>query len=243
MPLLSDCASHGRFVLKMEPVAPPAALKALATLGWLSGQPLPFQKRMAQLGRWVSVRRGQVVYTVGDAADAIYGLGEGLLDVSLVVSDEREVIIHRATPGFWVGDSALLAGSVRTVAISAPSDAQLFKLPGPAVLQSLERHPEDWICFYRLSHSNVTTSLQALGEVISLPPRTRFARALLRLTSASGTVQLTQEELGRMVGMSRAAFRRAFAALIERGIVEVQYGGIRICDRPALEAEAARTAD
>lgn len=227
----------------MDTNAPLAALKTLATQGWLAAQPLPFQKRMAQLGRWVGVRRGNVVYAVGDAADAIYGLGEGLLDVALVVSEEREVVIHRATPGFWVGDSALLAGSTRTVTISAASDAQLFKLPGPAVLKSLERHPEDWISFYRLSHANVTTSLQALGEVISLPPRARFARALLRLTSASGTVHLTQEELGRMVGMSRAGFRRAFSALIERGIVEVQYGGIRICDRPALEIEAARSDD
>lgn len=218
-------------------------LRNLAKIGWLAEQPRAFQTRTAALGRWMNFRRGQVIYAVGDEADAIFGLGDGLLDISIPVDTEREVIIHRATPGFWIGDSALLAGSQRTLTLSGASDGQLFKLPAQAVYRNLEEHPEDWMCFYRLSHLNANRGIQALAEVISLPPRARFARALLRLTSVTGAVHVTQEELGRMVGMSRAAFRRAFAALIQQGIVEVEYGRIQIRDLSALEAEAARTDD
>jgi CRP/FNR family cyclic AMP-dependent transcriptional regulator len=222
---------------------PPLVLKNLATAGWLAGQPEDFKNRLAKLGRWMSMRRGQVIYATGDVADAIYGLSEGLLDVSIAVDPHREVILHRANEGFWVGDAALLAGSLRTVTITAASDGQLFKVPAAAVLRSLEEHPGDWACFYRLSFMNTNRALSALAEVISLPPRTRFARALLRLTSSSGSVHVTQEELGRMVGMSRAAFRRSFAELIERGIVVAEYGRIQICDLAALQAEGARTDD
>lgn len=196
---------------------------------------------MAKLGRWISATRGSVIYAAGDEADAIFGLGEGALDVAIPVSEDQEVVTHRAAPGFWVGDAALLASTPRTISVYAASDSRLFKLPAAAVHRSLREHPEDWFCFYRLSHKNVMLSLQALAEVISLPPRARFARALLRLTASGDTVRLTQEELGRMVGMSRASFRRAFAALIEKGIVDVEYGGIRIRDRIALEREAAKT--
>jgi DNA-binding GntR family transcriptional regulator len=49
---------------------------------------------------------------------------------------------------------------------------------------------------------------------------------------------VTQEELGRMAGMSRAAFRRAFTALIEAGAVRTEYGGVQIADRAALERAA-----
>lgn len=216
-------------------------LLGLASIGWLAEQPVAFQSRMAKLGRWVTVSRGSVVYAVGDEADAIFGLGEGALDVAIPISHDQEVVAHRATPGFWVGDSALLATSARSISVYAASDCRLFKLPAAAVHRSLKEHPEDWMCFYRLSHKNVMLSLQALAEVISLPPRVRFARALLRLTAPGDTVRLTQEELGRMVGMSRAGFRRSFAALIEQGIVEVEYGGIRIRNRAALEREAAKT--
>jgi CRP/FNR family transcriptional regulator, cyclic AMP receptor protein len=216
-------------------------LKNLATAGWLGEQPAAFQGRIAKIGRWMSMRRGQVIYAVGDVADAIYGLSEGLLDVSISVDSQHDVVIHRATAGFWIGDSALLAGSVRTLTISAASDGQLFKLPAASIQRNLEEHPEDWVCFYRLSHINANRGLNALAEVISLPPRARFARALLRLSSATGSVNVTQEELSRMVGMSRATFRRSFAALIEQGIVTVEYGRIQIRDLPALESEAAKT--
>jgi CRP/FNR family transcriptional regulator, cyclic AMP receptor protein len=225
----------------MEVKEPATVLKNLATTGWMGEQPPAFQARMAKIGRWMSMRRGQVIYAVGDEADAVYGLGEGLLDVSIAVDPQREVVIHRATAGFWIGDSALLAGSVRTLTLSAASDGQLFKLPAASVHRNLNEHPEDWICFYRLNHLNANRALAALAEVISLPPRARFARALLRLTSSAGAVHVTQEELGRMVGMSRAAFRRSFAALITQGIVEVEYGRIQIRDLAALESEAART--
>ena len=93
----------------------------------------------------------------------------------------------------------------------------------------------------RAGYAGETAALRTLAEIISLPPRVRFARALQRLASMGGEVRLTQEELGRMVGMSRAAFRRSFAALIEQGIVEVEYGGIIIRDRAALDREAVRT--
>jgi CRP-like cAMP-binding protein len=222
-----------------SPKALLGSLQALAGTGWLSEQPVEFQFRLAKLGRWISVRRGAVIYAVGDEADAIFGLGEGLLDVAIPVSNDQEVVVHRAAPGFWVGDSALLAGMRRTISLSAATDCKVFKLPAAAVRRSLDENPGDWACFYRLSHVNTTLSLRALAEVISLPPRARFARALLRMTSSGGEVRVTQEELGRMVGMSRAAFRRSCATLIERGIVDIEYGGIRIKNRQALEQEAS----
>jgi CRP-like cAMP-binding protein len=230
-------------LLRMEAKEHAAVLKTLASLGWMSEQPPAFQARMAKIGRWMSMRRGQVIYAVGDEADAIYGLGEGLLDLSIPVDPQHDVVIHRATAGFWIGDSALLAGSTRTLTLSAASDGQLFKLPAVSVHRNLKDHPGDWMFFYRLNHLNANRALAALAEVITLPPRARFARALLRLTSPAGEVHVTQQELGRMVGMSRAAFRRSFAVLIDQGIVVVEYGRIQIRNLPALESEAARTED
>ena len=90
------------------------------------------------------------------------------------VDPEREVTIHRATAGFWIGLSALLANSLRTLTLSAASEGQLFKLPDAAVYCNLGEHPEDWMYFYRLSHLNANRGLQALAEVISF----RRGRAL-----------------------------------------------------------------
>jgi DNA-binding FadR family transcriptional regulator len=66
---------------------------------------------------------------------------------------------------------------------------------------------------------------------------------LLRLALPDGTVSATQEELGRMAGMSRAAFRRALRSLIRAGVLETGRGTVRILDRAALERTAQESGD
>ena len=118
--------------------------------------------------------------------------------------------------------------------------ARALALPAAAILRLLADHPQDWPSFAALAHRNGTMAIRALGEVLALPPRARFARLLLRIADAEGRVRATQEELGRLAGMSRAAFRRAFADLIAAGVVEMEYAGLVILDRTALQAEADR---
>lgn len=210
-------------------------LRSLATVGWLSEQPIEFQKRIAMAGRWTTVPCGGVLYNVGDVPNALYGLGEGLLDVSIPIGGEEEVTIYRAKAGFWVGDSALLAETARSITVSAAVNSQIFRVPLGAVRRLLAEVPEYWVCFIRLNHANATLAVRILAEVLSLTPRARFARMLLRLAGPDGWVRATQEELGRMAGMSRAAFRRAFTSLIDSGVVRTEYGGVRVIDHPARE--------
>ena len=210
-------------------------LGTLPAEGWLAQQPVAFQTRMGEAGRWTTLPRGGLLYTVGDVPNAIYGLGEGLLDISIPTGGDEEVMIYRAGPGFWIGESALLAETTRVITVSAAVECRVFRIPISAVRRALTEHPEDWICFFRLNHANGTLAVSILAEVLSLPPRARFARMLIRQSAPDGSVRATQEDLGRMAGMSRAAFRRALSALIEAGALRTEYGGVRIVDRAALE--------
>ncbi|ULB11518.1 Crp/Fnr family transcriptional regulator [Cereibacter azotoformans] len=210
-------------------------LRGLASVGWLAEQPDAFQTRMARAGRWSTVPRGGLLYAVGDVPNAIFGLGEGLLEVSIPITGEEEVTIYRARPGFWIGDSALLAETTRSITVSAAVESRIFRVPIGAVRRNLAEHAEDWICFFRLNHANATLAVRILAEVLALTPRARFARMLLRLADPDGSVRATQEDLCRMAGMSRAAFRRAFKGLIDAGSVRTEYGVLWIVDRAALQ--------
>jgi CRP-like cAMP-binding protein len=213
-------------------------LRGLAEVGWLSEQPAQFQARIAAAGRWARYTRGQPLYDEGEGGDAVFGLAEGLLDISIPVHRDEEVVIHRAPPGFWIGDSAVMAGATRTISVRAAADSRVFRLSAAAVQRMLAEHPGDWVCFARLAHRNGTLAVRVLAEALSLPPRVRFARLLLRIATPDGLVQATQAELGRMAGKSRDSFRRAFRELIASGVVAVEYGGLRIIDRRALETVA-----
>jgi CRP-like cAMP-binding protein len=217
---------------------------ALAASGWLAGESPAFRDRLFGLGRMIRLGRGRALNAAGDTPDAMFGIAGGHADislpVSLPVSHDEEVLIHRAGPGFWIGDSALLARTERTLSVTAATDCDIFRLPGPALRAHLAACPEDWPAFFRLNHANATLAVSVLAEMLSLPPRARFARTLLRLMEPDGTVPATQEDLARLTGMSRASFRRAMADVIASGAVQTGYGALRIADPARLEALAAR---
>jgi CRP-like cAMP-binding protein len=209
----------------------------LLNAGWLAGQPPDFQARIAKAGRWKSVEAGRSIYAVGDVPDALYGLAEGNLDVATPTLTGEVISFYRAGPGFWIGESAALARTTRSLTLVAATDCRLFRVPVPEIQRMLRDHPGDWHHFYDLSHRNATLTVRVLAELLALTPKARFARMLLRLADDGGTVQITHEELGRLAGMSRASFRRAFADLIDSGAVQTDYRRVRILDREALERE------
>lgn len=210
----------------------------LSKTGWFSEQPEDFQDRMKAISRWRKFRSGENLYEAGDEPDAVFGLEDGLLDVAIPISADEMVNIWRAQPGFWIGDSALLADKPRGISITARVDCMVLVIPGPALRRHLSEMPQDFAFFYRLSYRNVLLALQVLSEVLAMSPRARFARLLVRLASQEGVVHMTQAELGALSGMSRAAFRRSFSDLINNGVVKTEYGVLRILDRGALEKAA-----
>lgn len=212
-------------------------LRRLVEAGWLSLQPPDFQKRMMAIGRWTSVAKGRPLYILGEPPVAVFGLGSGRLDISVPVNEE-DVLVHRAPPGFWIGDGALLSGVPRFLTVTAATDCKVFRVPEAPLRRLLEANPGEWRYFHHLATLNAAFATQALAEALVLPARPRFARVLLRLADPDGTIDATQEELGRMAGMSRVAFRRTFGALIATGVLKTGRRSVHIRDRAALEREA-----
>lgn len=210
----------------------------LARKGWLSETPERFRRDVAALGQWKLVAAGKRLFYSGDEPDAIYGLEKGSLDLALPVSGKDECRIFRASPGFWIGDGALVAHASRTLSVETVTDCTLFRVPFSRLLGHLERHPADWRHLHHLATLNGILAIRVLSEVLILPPRARIARVLLRLAGPNGSVSSTQQELGELVGVSRATFRRAFQDLIATGVVETRYGEIVVADREAVEREA-----
>jgi CRP-like cAMP-binding protein len=71
-------------------------------------------------------------------------------------------------------------------------------------------------------------------------PDLRVARSLAALFNAvlfpgvGEVLRITQQELAYLVGLSRQRVNEALAALQEQGIIQVEYGGLRVLDLQAL---------
>ncbi|HRO11569.1 Crp/Fnr family transcriptional regulator [Amaricoccus sp.] len=204
--------------------------------GWLAAQPPAFREWMLENGRWQHYAPGQLIYDFGEEADGLYGLGGGALEVTLPLVGDEAVTVHRAEPGFWLGESALLARAPRAVSLTAATDARVFRVRGARIRALVRARPETWRHFYELSHINATLAVTLLAEALALSPRARLARMLLRLADAEGRVVARQEELARLIGMTRSSLQRALVGLTETGAVGRGYGCLIVHDRAALEA-------
>lgn len=215
---------------------PIGRLGVLARTGWLSQQPLDFQAQVSRLGRWRDAKTGEILYLAGDEADWIVGLAEGIFEITFPLLGDEPVVIHRAEPGFWTGETSMVAGRRRIISIAAATEARMFVLPAAGVRRMLEDAPHHWRSLYELSLSSSLTAITLLAEVLSLTPRARVARILLRLAGPDGSVPGSQEDLGRLLGMTRSSVRRALSSLVELGAIEGGYGVLSIRDRGKLES-------
>jgi CRP/FNR family transcriptional regulator, cyclic AMP receptor protein len=210
-------------------------LGILVRTGWLSRQPGDFQARIARLGRWREFKAGETIYLSGEEAEWMVGLAEGIFEITFPLLSDEPVVIHRAEPGFWTGEMSVLKGQKRIISIAAATDVRVFVIPASGIQRMLAEEPRHWGPFYDLSLTSSRIAVTLLAEVLSLSPRARVARILLRLARQDGSVPGSQEDLGRLLGMTRSSVRRALASLIEVGAVKSGYGVLSIRDRDLLE--------
>jgi CRP-like cAMP-binding protein len=216
--------------------SPAAVLAPLDRAGWLASQPAEFVAWVAENGRWRSFAAGEVIYMAGDEPDGMYGLGSGAFEINFPLRGEEPVTIHRAEPGFWIGEAAMMAGATRLVGLSAALDARVFHVPTGPLRDLLQREPGYWRVLYEQSFANLAVALTLLAESLALSPRARIARLLLRLADGKGRVHGNQEEFGRLIGMTRSSVGRSLASLVEAGIVRTGYRCLEIADPDRLTA-------
>ena len=219
--------------------SPHKSLPVLAPLdrvGWLARQNYDLQEWFAAHGRWRSYPAGKAIYLHGDAPDAMYGLAQGAVEIEFAPVGSEPVTLHRAESGFWIGESALLAEAPRIISLNAAVNCRMFRVPASALRQLVAEEPRHWQAFYELTHSNTLMALTLLAEALSLTPRARLSRLLLRLSEASAEIHANQDDLGRVLGMTRSSLRRSLNVLIAERTIATGYGRITILDRERLQS-------
>ncbi len=212
----------------------PQSIAPLDQVGWLSTQPQELKTWTAHNGRWRQFAAGQVIYLAGDEPDGMYGLGAGALEVTFPLLGDEPVTVHRAEPGFWIGEAAMMAGVSRMVSVAAAVESRVLHIPLEALRRLLDKDPIYWRALYEQSFVNIRTAVSLLAEALALTPRARLARLLLRLADGQGRVVGNQEEFGRVIGMTRSGVRRSLASLVEAGTIRTGYRWLEIVDSDRL---------
>lgn len=205
------------------------------------------------LGAWAAeaprrLPHGSVVVRQGDPLGCLFLVTSGIVRLSSVTAEGREVVVALLGVGEVFGESALL-GRASPVDARAVGAAEVVALPLEHVRDILRHHPGTSGELLRLVASRLHRTARALEEALVGSVTSRVSGRLCDLAEDHGVrdpegvripLDLTQEELARMVGASREAVNRSMGGLAARGLVRTDGRTIVIPDPEALQGTATR---
>lgn len=192
------------------------------------------------------IKAGETILEQGEDGGQLVLLLEGVVRVSMITSNGREIILDYAEAGAVLGEIALLDGAPRTASATALWKGRMLKLKRAAFLAFLERHPPVAIALLRDIARRLRETDATIETDRAFATGPRLARFLQRLTTqkANGaklTRDLSQSELGNFVGISRENINRQLSMWAGAGVIELSQGRIRILNNHYIAqiAEAA----
>ncbi len=181
---------------------------------------------------------GQVLFSHGEAGDAVYVIERGEVEISVHSFDGRKLALDVLRDGEVFGEIALFGGN-RTATATALGDCVLRKIRRADVLSTLRARPELALDFIDVLCERLRRLSDKLEERSFQPVPVRLANRLLYLDAKLGDtetgVSVSQSDLADFVGATREAIAKTLAIWRASDWVALSRGSIRIVDRAALQ--------
>lgn len=111
-------------------------------------------RRLVDMGEIVDLEPGTRLIVEGDAADALYVVLDGELEVTKR-SGRSEIPLARVGPGSLQGEIAALEGGRRLASVSAATPAEVLRIPIAAVRELLDAGPDVALAVIRTAVSRL----------------------------------------------------------------------------------------
>jgi CRP-like cAMP-binding protein len=121
--------------------------------------------RLGAIARLRNFAKDELVYLAGDQPNGVFGLVSGSLNISYPRGDGEDYTVHRAGSGFWIGDAAMLAKSVRLVSVRTAEPTIMVQLPIRELARLVRDDPRLYADFYALTYENFRTTLQIVTNL------------------------------------------------------------------------------
>jgi CRP/FNR family transcriptional regulator, cyclic AMP receptor protein len=190
------------------------------------------------------VAAGEVVFHKDDPGDGLYGVLAGSILIVVESLEGKELILNMHGPGEFFGEVALLDGEGRSAAAVAREASQLFFLGRAEFLAFLRQRPDAMIRIIAFLCARLRRATNLVEDSTFLNVPSRLAKLLIALldgnrprdaTDAAATLRISQDELARMLGVSREFVSKQLAIWREAGIVELGRNRLIVRDERALE--------
>ena len=173
--------------------------------------PTTFLATIGEGRKNLTVSKKQGIFAQGDAADAVFYIQKGKVQLSVVSKIGKEATIAMLSEGNFFGEGSLAGQSLRMGSAAAMTDCQLLRIEKKAMMDALHREPalSEVFVAYLLAR-NVRYEEDLVDQLFNSSEK-RLARVLLMLAhfgkeGVPETVvpKISQETLAEMVGTTRS---------------------------------------
>ncbi len=190
---------------------------------------------------------GDMVCRIGKAPTYWFGVVQGLLKMSADNAQGDSFTYAGLSAGGWFGEGTVIKREPYRYNVQALRPSVVAGLPIDSFHQLLEQS----IRFNRFVMNQLN---ERLGQFIAAReidrmtnPDIRVARSLAALFNpvlfpgVGEVLQITQQELAYLVGLSRQRVNVALQRLVTQGWIKVAYGGVRVLNLTALRSHTLDT--
>lgn len=222
-------------------------LRTVSVFGQLSAAQLAVLA--ASLGVQV-FGRGQTIFQQGDRGDALYLIARGQVRVYHPSAAGRELSVAIFRPGDLFGELALLADRPRSASAEAMLPTIALTLERSAFQQAIHDHPAIAEALLAELAARLCASTSYAEHLANPAAHQRVGWLVLDLAqrygvpAAQGTridLQLTQDDLASMFGVTRETVNRVLMRLRDRGLVALADGYLLVPDCVRLERTLAES--
>jgi CRP-like cAMP-binding protein len=169
---------------------------------------------LASVGEGRSISKpqeGEVIFSQGDAADALFYIQKGKVKVTTLSSHGKEAVVAILGPGDFFGEGCLAGQPLRISTVAAIADSSVARLQKAAVIRVLHMQPafSELFMTYLLAR-NIRMEADLIDQLFNSSEK-RLARLLLLLANfgKDGKPQpvlakISQETLAEMIGTTRS---------------------------------------
>lgn len=202
---------------------------------WFTALPILERDAIAAQVFTLSAARGAVILPANEPTQGWYGVLHGLVKISGRATKGRRSDFLGVAAGDWFGEGAVLKNERRRYEVVALRDTELLCLPSATfhmLCASSIGFNQFLVACMNLRLSQAMAMIEA-GRTRS--PEQRIALSLSRLFwNRTRQLDLTQDELASLAGMSRQTANRVLNALQQQGVISLSMNRIKVLDDAAL---------
>lgn len=210
---------------------------------WFASLPADLQQTVRSGVQTLSAAKGQVALPAGSEVEGWYAVLSGLVMLQSPATGGRASAFIGVPEGDWFGEGSAMKPEPRRYQVVALRATNMLCLPLP--LFATLRDTSLAFNQFLVQHLNMRLG-QAMTIIEAGRTQSTEHRVALYLSRlfwrSTRRLNLTQEELGQLAGLSRQTVNKVLRTLEGLGIVSLDFGRVAIVDDEALNAYLAATA-